>query len=123
MAAGAADAGKRLLVPLRFALPLGLLVFQVIWWSLANFRYVRELNNFAYMLLNLPQGVKQETMRPVRKGLKAEGVESDESHSVPTNVGYKLPALSIGCPTSGVARRAMREAAAHARDMSKARQL
>jgi hypothetical protein len=29
----------------------------------------------------------------------------------------------IACPTSGVAQRAMREAAPHARDMSKARQL
>jgi hypothetical protein len=45
------------------------------------------------MLLNLPKEVKREMMRPVCKDLKADRVESDESRSIPENVGYILPAL------------------------------
>jgi hypothetical protein len=37
--------------------------------------------------------------------------------------GIAACAHNIGCPTSGVAQRAMREAAPHARGVSKARQL
>jgi hypothetical protein len=38
-------------------------------------------------------------------------------------MNFRPGELSIGCPTSDVAQRAMREAAPHARGVSKARQL
>jgi guanylate cyclase len=88
LAAVAADAGRQLLVPLRFALPFGLLIFQVVWWSLASWRFVKELNDFAQMLLNLPGEVKRETMRPIRKDSK---VNVDEGHAIPATSSFSLP--------------------------------
>jgi PAS domain S-box-containing protein len=92
MAVLAADRGQALLVPLRFALPFGLLFFQIIWWSLASWRYVRELNRFADMLLGLPKEVKRETLRPVRKDAKIEE-ESVSSQAMTALPGYSLPGI------------------------------
>jgi PAS domain S-box-containing protein len=93
MADDAASDSVALLTPLKWALPGGLLVFSMALFGIASFLYVREVNHFASLLLNLPKSVKRECMKPLRcDGVREETVTAS-GNSVLVVPHYSLPII------------------------------
>jgi PAS domain S-box-containing protein len=61
------EQGKNLFEMMRIWLPLAVLGFCLITWLPVSFLYIREVNKFTALLLNLPKPVKRESAHSLRR--------------------------------------------------------
>jgi hypothetical protein len=65
----------------------------MLFFGVASFLYVREVNNFAALVLNLPKSVKRECMKPIRCHAGRDDTSPAGGTSVLGMPGASLPAL------------------------------
>jgi hypothetical protein len=61
------DAGRTLFESMRYWLPLVVFAFCTVTWLVVSILYVREVNIFMALLLDLPKNVRRECTRPIRR--------------------------------------------------------